>query len=67
VGVWVEPVDNDNTRVTIITIGRVQKNLFTNVETFHDPVGPDFHKKFEQGVEMVKNGGKLPEYLPSGK
>jgi hypothetical protein len=67
VGVWVEPLDNDHTRVTIITVGRVQKNLFTNVETFHDPIGPDFQKKFEQGVEMVKSGQKLPDYLPSSK
>ena len=67
VGVWVEPVDNDNTRVTVVSIARVQRNIFTNVETFPDQTGPDFHKKFEKGVEMVKSGEKLPEYLPSGK
>jgi hypothetical protein len=67
VGVWVEPVDAANTRVTIISIGRVQRNIFTNVETFPDQTGPDFHKKFEKGVEMVKSGQKLPDWLPSGK
>lgn len=67
VGVWVKRMDGAHTEVNVVTVGRVQKNPLTNIETFHDPVGPDFHKRFEQGVELVKSGKRLPDYLPVNK
>jgi hypothetical protein len=64
VGVWIEPTSDDRCKVTIITKGREQKNLFTNVATFPDVIKPKFHKWFGEGVEMVKKGGILPEKPP---
>ncbi len=64
VGVWIEPQSAEATNVTIVTIGREHKNLFTNVETFPDTIKPDFHKFFAEGVKLVKNGQKLPKTPP---
>ncbi len=63
-GIWIEPVSEDQTKVMIITKGRVYKNIFTNVETFPDVTGPDFQKWFERGVEIVQRGEKLPVSAP---
>jgi hypothetical protein len=64
VGVWIEPMSDDRCKVTIITKGREQKNLFTNVETFPDVIKPKFHKWFGEGIKIVKNGDVLPEKPP---
>jgi hypothetical protein len=64
VGVWIEPENKDSTRITIITVGRSRKNIFTNVETFPDTIKPDFHAKFQKAVDMVKRGKKLPSSPP---
>jgi hypothetical protein len=59
-GVWIEPVDENNTRITVITRRRVDSDTFTQL------TGPKFMKRFEQGVTIVKGGKKLsarpPEY-----
>jgi hypothetical protein len=60
VGVWVEPVSRNSAKVTIVTKGREHKNEFTDLRTFPDTIEPEFHKKFGQGVQTVKRGGKLP-------
>ncbi len=60
IGVWVESVSKNLTKVTIVTKGRVHKNDFTNIRTFPDTVGPDFHKKFETEVQNIMRGGELP-------
>ncbi len=60
VGVWVEPLNDDETKITIITRGRSSKNLFTNIETFPDTIKPDFHMRFRKAVDIVKSGKELP-------
>jgi len=60
VGVWIEPETKGSTRITIITVGRSSRNIFTNVETFPDTIKPDFHAKFQKAVDLVKSGKKLP-------
>jgi hypothetical protein len=57
-GVWIEPVDADHTRITAITKRRVASDTFTQL------TGPKFFKKFEQGMNLVKSGRKLPVTPP---
>ena len=64
VGVWVEPENKHLTKVTITIKGRVHKNDFTNLLIFPDTIEPDFHHKFEKGVQIVKRSGKLPLIPP---
>lgn len=59
VGVWVEPSDDDNTKVTIVTKRKVQTNLATGLtET-------TFHRRFAQAVDIVKSGKPLPIEPPN--
>ncbi len=61
VGVWIEPVDENDTSVTIITKGaRSSTNIFTNIETFQDTIKPDFHDRFQKAVDIIKSGKQLP-------
>jgi hypothetical protein len=58
-GAWFEPVDGENTKVTVITKRRVTVN----------PAAPtlkedSFHHRFEQAVEIVKKGQALPPKAP---
>ncbi len=58
VGVWVEPVDNENTKVTVVTKRKVQTNLATGLtET-------TFQNRFKQAVDIVKSGQTLPIEAP---
>lgn len=59
-GVWIEPVDAEHTRITTITKRRVRSDCFTEL------TGPKFFKRFEQGVRIVKSGKKLPVTPPEG-
>ena len=52
-GIWIEPVDPNNTRVTVITKRRI-KDIFTRLTT------STFHERFEQGIDIVKRGEPLP-------
>lgn len=53
-GAWIEPVDNNSTKVTVVTKRRIQTNLATTLtET-------TFHKRFAQAVDYVKAGKPLP-------
>lgn len=63
VGVWIEPESEQDTRVTIVTKGRSNTNQWTNLEMFPDKIKPDFHSKFEKGVQIIKSGKELPFVL----
>lgn len=57
-GAWVEPVKNDDTKVTVVTKRRVTVNLATTLtET-------TFHKRFAQAVDIIKQGKPLPAEAP---
>jgi len=64
IGVWVERINKNQSKVTIVTKGRAYKNDFTNLRTFPNPIGTDFHKEFEKGVQIISHGGKLPSIPP---
>ena len=58
-GAWVEPATEGETKVTVVTKRRVSMNLATTLtET-------TFHKRFQQGVEIVKAGRALPAQAPA--
>ena len=58
-GAWVEPIGQEQTKVTVVTKRRIQTNLATTLtET-------TFHKRFAKAVEIVKAGKPLPLTLPS--
>lgn len=57
-GAWIEPVDKDNTRVTVVTKRRIATNIATTLtET-------TFHRRFAQAVEIIKKGNRLPSKPP---
>ena len=57
-GAWTKPIDSDKTEVTVVTKRRVTTNIATTLTE------STFHKRFAQGVDMVKSGKPLPEALP---
>jgi uncharacterized protein YceK len=56
-GVWIEPADKSNTKLTVITKQRGDCCILTNL------TAPHFFKRFEEGVAIVRRGGKLPLYF----
>ncbi len=57
-GAWVEPFEQDLTKVTVVTKRRLATNLATTLtET-------TFHARFAQAVEIVKAGKPLPALPP---
>ena len=57
-GAWIDPVDKDNTRVTVVTKRRIATNIATTLtET-------TYHKRFAQAVEIIKAGKSLPATPP---
>ncbi len=57
-GAWVERVDQNSTKVTVVTKRRISTNLATTLtET-------TFHKRFGQAVEIIKRGERLPSKPP---
>lgn len=57
-GAWVDPVDKDHTKVTVVTKRRLSMNVATTLtET-------TFHKRFAQAVKIVKAGKPLPALPP---
>ena len=57
-GAWVDPMPDGQMKVTAVTKRRVQTNIFTSLtET-------TFHRRFAQGVEIVKAGKPLPNQPP---
>lgn len=57
-GAWIEPVDNYNTKVTVVTKRRIATNIATTLTE------STFHKRFAQAVEIVKKGSRLPVEPP---
>lgn len=57
IGVWIEPQDLTNTKLTVITRQRGDCCILTNL------TAPHFFKRFEEGVAIVRRGGKLPIYF----
>jgi hypothetical protein len=55
-GVWIEPADKSNTKITVISRQRGDCCILTNL------TAPHFFKRFEEGVAIVRRGGKLPLY-----
>jgi len=57
-GAWIEPVDKDNTKVTVVTKRRVTINAFTTLTE------GTFHRRFAEAVEIIKKGQRLPGIAP---
>jgi len=57
-GAWVDPLDKNNSKVTVVTKRRIATNVATTLtET-------TFHKRFGQAVQIVKSGKPLPSAPP---
>ena len=60
-GAWVDPVDKNNTKVTVVTKRRLSTDIATTLtET-------TFHRRFAQAVAIVKAGKPLPASPPEEK
>ncbi len=57
-GAWLEKVDDDKTRVTVITKRRISTNIATGMTE------DKFHRLFAKGSEILKSGEKLPLSAP---
>jgi hypothetical protein len=58
-GAWIEPIDKDNTKVTVVTKRRIATNIATTLTE------ATFQKRFAQAVDIVKAGKPLPFEPPS--
>jgi len=58
-GAWIDPVSKDETKVTVLTKRRITINVATTL------MESTFHRRFAQGVGIVKSGKPLPSLLPS--
>lgn len=56
--VWIEPLDPNNTRLTVLSKNRNNRFVLTGLTPIH------FLERFDQGVDIVRNGGKLPAIPP---
>lgn len=57
-GAWVEPSGGNRTKVTVLTKRRITIALFTTLTE------GTFHRRFAEGVAIVKSGNPLPSILP---
>lgn len=57
-GAWIEPIDKENTKVTVVTKRRVTVNIATTLTE------GTYHRRFAQAVEIVKKGQPLPGSPP---
>lgn len=57
-GAWIDPVDQNNTKVTVVTKRRLSMNIATTLTE------DTFHKRFAQAVKIVKDGKSLPVAPP---
>ncbi len=58
-GAWVDPVDNENTKVTVVTKRRITTNIATTLTE------GTFHNRFAEAVVIVKKGQPLPRVAPN--
>ena len=61
IGVWVEKVDDQNTKVTVVT----KRKVATNAATGLTQAG--FQRQFAKAVDIVKSGKPLPPKEPMGE
>lgn len=57
-GAWIDSVDKNNTKVTVVTKRRIATNLATTLTE------STYHKRFSQAVEILKKGQRLPASPP---
>jgi hypothetical protein len=57
-GAWIEPVDKNNTKVTVVTKRRVTMNVATTLTE------GTFDRRFAQAVEIIRKGEPLPRLAP---
>jgi len=57
-GAWIEPINGESTKVTVVTKRRIQTNLATTLTE------STFHKRFAQAVDIVKTEKTLPLQPP---
>ena len=57
-GAWIEPIDSENTKVTVVTKRRLTLNVFTTL------MESTFHRRFAQAVKIVQQGKPLPHIAP---
>jgi hypothetical protein len=58
IAVWVEPIDNSNVKVTIVSKRKIQTNIATGLTE------STFHRRYKQAVDIVKSGKPLPVEAP---
>ena len=58
-GAWIDKVSDNETKVTALTKRRITVNIATTL------MESTFHRRFAQGVQIVKSGKPLPPLLPS--
>lgn len=57
-GVWIEPLDRNNTRLTVLSKNRNDRFVLTELTPTR------FLERFDTGVDIVRKGGKLPVMPP---
>ena len=57
-GAWLEPVDSNNTKVTVVTKRKIATNAVTSLTE------GTFQRRFAQAVEILKSGKPLPVEAP---
>ena len=57
-GAWIESAGPDTSKVTVVTKRRISMNIATTLTE------GTFHRRFAQGVEIVKKGEPLPRVPP---
>ncbi len=57
-GAWIEPIDKDNTKVTVVTKRRLTMNAFTTLTE------GTYHRTFAKAVKIIKSGQPLPLTKP---
>jgi len=58
-GAWVEPVDTDHTKVTVVTKRRIATNLATTLTE------GTYNRRLTQAVGIVQSGKPLPAQAPA--
>lgn len=58
IGVWVDKVDANNTKVTIVSKRKEETSIATGLTE------GTFHKRFSQALDIIKSGKELPVEAP---
>jgi len=57
-GAWVERVDDNSTKITVVTKRRISVNIATTLTE------STFQRRFAQAVDIIKKGQPLPRVAP---